>query len=72
MQGDSVNGFLDRFLGLADAGFGLIQGDVAFVLNALIVISVTLAGAMWALEGRSADRALLPQGACSSGSSPFS
>ena len=51
MQGDSVNGFLDRFLGLADAGFGLIQGDVAFVLNALIVISVTLAGAMWALKG---------------------
>lgn len=51
MQGDSVNGFLDRFLGLADAGFGLIQGDVAFVLNTLIVISVTLAGAMWALKG---------------------
>jgi type IV secretion system protein TrbL len=51
MQGDSINGFLDRFLGLADAGFGLIRGDVAFVLNALIVISVTLAGAMWALKG---------------------
>lgn len=51
MQGDSVNGFLDRFLGLADQGFGLIQGDVAFVLNTLIVISVTLAGAMWALKG---------------------
>ncbi|HRK64589.1 MAG TPA: type IV secretion system protein, partial [Terricaulis sp.] len=46
----SVNSFLDRFLGLADRGFGLIQGDVAFVLNALIVISVTLAGAMWALK----------------------
>jgi len=51
MQGDSVNGFLERFLSLADAGFGLIQGDVAFVLNTLIVISVTLAGAMWALKG---------------------
>ncbi|MCC6789662.1 MAG: type IV secretion system protein [Hyphomonadaceae bacterium] len=51
MQGDSVNGFLERFLGLADAGFGLIGGDVAFVLNTLIVISVTLAGAMWALKG---------------------
>jgi type IV secretion system protein TrbL len=46
-----INSFLDRFLGLADAGFGLIQGDVVFVLNALIVISVTLAGAMWALKG---------------------
>jgi type IV secretion system protein TrbL len=51
MQGDSVNEFLERFLGLADQGFGLIQGDVAFVLNTLIVISVTLAGAMWALKG---------------------
>jgi type IV secretion system protein TrbL len=50
MNTGSVNSFLDRFLGLADAGFGLIQGDVAFVLNALIVISVTLAGAMWALK----------------------
>lgn len=50
MDPGSVNSFLDRFLGLADRGFGLIQGDVAFVLNALIVISVTLAGAMWALK----------------------
>ncbi len=46
-----VNSFLERFLSLADAGFGIIQGDVVFVLNALIVISVTLAGAMWALKG---------------------
>ena len=51
MNPGGVNSFLDRFLGLADRGFGLIQGDVAFVLNALIVISVTLAGAMWALKG---------------------
>lgn len=51
MHGDSINSFLDRFLGLADAGFGLIHGDIAFVLNALIVISLTLAGAMWALKG---------------------
>src|SRR5688572_8357621 len=50
MNTGSVNSFLDRFLGLADRGFGLIHGDVAFVLNALIVISVTLAGAMWALK----------------------
>lgn len=51
MNTGSVNTFLDRFLGLADRGFGLIQGDVSFVLNALIVISVTLAGVMWALKG---------------------
>lgn len=51
MNGAGLNSFLDRFLGLADQGFGLIAGDVSFVLNALIVISVTLAGAMWALKG---------------------
>lgn len=51
MNTGSVNSFLDRFLGLADRGFGLIQGDVAFVLNALIVISIVLAGSMWALKG---------------------
>jgi type IV secretion system protein TrbL len=51
MNGAGLNSFLDRFLGLADQGFGLIAGDVSFVLNALIVISVTLAGSMWALKG---------------------
>lgn len=51
MEQGAVNNFLDRFLGLADAGFGLIQGDVGFVLNALIVISIVLAGAQWVLAG---------------------
>jgi type IV secretion system protein TrbL len=46
-----INSFLDQFLSLADSGFGLIRGDVTFVLNALIVISITLAGAQWALAG---------------------
>jgi type IV secretion system protein TrbL len=46
-----VNSFLDQFLTIADSGFGLIRGDVTFVLNALIVISITLAGAQWALAG---------------------
>lgn len=47
----ALNSFLDRFLGVADAGFGLIHGDVTAVLNALIAISITLAGAQWALAG---------------------
>lgn len=51
MDPTSVNSFLDQFLGLADSGFGLIQGDVSYVLNVLIVISITLAGAQWALAG---------------------
>ncbi len=49
MEPSTVNSFLDQFIAVADAGFGLIQGDVAYVLNALIVISIALAGAQWAL-----------------------
>ncbi|MFZ2028823.1 MAG: P-type conjugative transfer protein TrbL [Vitreimonas sp.] len=51
MESNSVNTFLDRFLAVADSGFGLIQGDVTAVLNALIVISIVLSGAQWALAG---------------------
>ncbi len=49
MEPASVNSFLDRFIAMIDQGFGLIEGDVGYVLNALIVISITLAGAQWAL-----------------------
>lgn len=51
MEPAAVNSFLDQFLAVADSGFGLIQGDVTYVLNALIVISITLTGAQWALAG---------------------
>mgnify|MGYP002632346845 FL=1 len=49
MESSIINGFLDAFLGVLDSGFGFIAGDVAYVLNALIVISVTLAGVQWVL-----------------------
>ncbi|PZO48606.1 MAG: hypothetical protein DCF16_16065 [Alphaproteobacteria bacterium] len=49
MDPAAVNAFLDQFLAVADTGFGLIQGDVSYVLNALIVISIVLAGVQWAL-----------------------
>ncbi len=49
MDPTTVNSFLDRFIAVADTGFGLIQGDVGYVLNALIVISIVLAGVQWAL-----------------------
>lgn len=51
MEPAFVNSFLDQFIAVADTGFGLIQGDVNFVLNALIAISITLAGVQWALLG---------------------
>lgn len=49
MDPASVNSFLDQFLAVADSGFGLIQGDVNYVLNSLIVISIVMAGTQWAL-----------------------
>lgn len=51
MDPSTVNSFLDQFLAVANSGFGLIRGDVSAVLNALIVISIVLAGAQWALGG---------------------
>lgn len=51
MDPTQVNSFLDQFIAVADSGFGLIQGDIAYVLNALIIVSITLAGAQWALAG---------------------
>ena len=49
MDADNVNTFLDHVVAVAGACFGLISGDVNFVLNALIVISIVLAGIKWAL-----------------------
>lgn len=49
MDPATVNSFLDQFLMVLDSGFGLIEGDVRYVLNVLIVISITLAGVQWAL-----------------------
>lgn len=51
MDPNAINIFLDQFLGLADGGFGLIRGDVTYVLNALIAISIVLAGVQWILAG---------------------
>ncbi|MBL8557579.1 MAG: P-type conjugative transfer protein TrbL [Hyphomonadaceae bacterium] len=49
MDPTQVNSFLDQFLAMASNGFGLIQGDVTYVLNALIAISIVLAGVQWVL-----------------------
>jgi type IV secretion system protein TrbL len=51
MDPTSVNSFLDEFLAVADAGFGFVAGDVTYVLNVLIIISLTLAAAQWVLAG---------------------
>ncbi|MFN4101302.1 MAG: type IV secretion system protein, partial [Pararhodobacter sp.] len=61
MDPSTINSFLDQFILVIDSGFGLIQGDVVYVLNALIVISVTLAGAQWALAAEAPQAPVLPK-----------
>lgn len=44
-----IDRFLATFAQYIDSGFGLLQGDVAFLTATLIVIDMTLAGLYWAL-----------------------
>jgi len=42
-----IDRFLEVFTSYIDSGFGLLQGEVAFVATSLIVIDVTLAALFW-------------------------
>ncbi|HWK69486.1 MAG TPA: P-type conjugative transfer protein TrbL [Burkholderiaceae bacterium] len=44
-----IDRFLDTFSRYIDSGFGLLQGEVAFLTATLIVIDMTLAGLYWAM-----------------------
>ena len=44
-----IDRFLDTFLRYIDSGFGLLQGEVAFLTATLIVIDMTIAGLFWAM-----------------------
>ena len=44
-----VDRFLDVFSRYIDSGFGLLQGEVAFIATTLIVIDVTLAALFWSM-----------------------
>lgn len=44
-----IDRFLDIFSRYIDSGFGLLQGEVAFLTATLIVIDMTIAGLYWAL-----------------------
>jgi type IV secretion system protein TrbL len=45
-----LDDFLNKYKTQVDAGFGLIQGDVAGVLGTLVVISVAITAVLWALD----------------------
>jgi type IV secretion system protein TrbL len=44
-----IDRFLATFAQYIDSGFGLLQGDVAFLTATLVVIDMTLAGLYWAM-----------------------
>ena len=44
-----IDRFLDTFSRYIDSGFGLLQGEVAFLTATLIVIDMTLVGLFWAM-----------------------
>lgn len=45
-----IDRFLDTFSRYIDSGFGLLQGEVAFLTATLIVIDMTIAGLYWAIS----------------------
>ena len=44
-----IDQFVATFSTYIDSGFGLLQGDVAWLTSVLIAIDVTLAGLFWAM-----------------------
>ena len=60
-----IDRFLDTFSRYIDSGFGLLQGEVAFLTATLIVIDMTIAGLFWAMghatgQGEDASHGGLP------------
>ena len=46
-----IDQFMQTFIRYIDSGFGLLNGDVAFLTTTLIAIDITLAGLFWAMDG---------------------
>ena len=47
---DMLNDVANQYINAINTGFGLIQGDVAWILNVLIILSVMWSATMWALS----------------------
>ena len=43
-----IDSFTNVFTTYIDSGFGLLNGEVAYLASTLIVIDITLAGLFWA------------------------
>ena len=46
-----IDQFMQAFIRYIDSGFGLLGGDVRFLIRTLIALDITLAGLFWALGG---------------------
>jgi type IV secretion system protein TrbL len=47
---DLINDVANQYINAINSGFGLIKGDVTWVLNVLIILSITWSAALWALS----------------------
>ncbi|HLG90321.1 MAG TPA: P-type conjugative transfer protein TrbL [Alphaproteobacteria bacterium] len=46
-----IDQFMQTFIRYIDSGFGLLNGDVAFLTSTLVAIDITLAGLFWVVDG---------------------
>jgi type IV secretion system protein TrbL len=47
---DLINDVANQYINAINSGFGLIKGDVTWVLNVLIILSIMWSAALWALS----------------------
>ncbi|MGD0461662.1 MAG: P-type conjugative transfer protein TrbL [Tepidisphaeraceae bacterium] len=47
---DLINEVANQYINAINSGFGLIKGDVTWVLNVLIILSIMWSAALWALS----------------------
>jgi type IV secretion system protein TrbL len=47
-----IDRFTNIFSRYIDSGFGLVNGEVAFLAATLVAIDITLAGLWWAMDGQ--------------------
>jgi type IV secretion system protein TrbL len=47
---DLINDVANQYINAINSGFGLIKGDVTWILNVLIILSIMWSAALWALS----------------------
>ena len=45
-----IDRFMDTFVRYIESGFGLLEGEMAFLTTVIVAIDITLAGLFWALS----------------------